>query len=147
MRMRRHSLAAAPRMPVTLLALFALAAPAVPAVLAAQDPTRDTTLTPGVSVGGGVGGRSFTLMPHVGVLRFSTYSGLESGPAIGLDARYDVLSRLSLGTSVTVSRANTRGSDFITALRYGDPSKGDTTFIFRLQQPVTMLDASLDATL
>lgn len=86
-------------------------------------------------------------MPHVGVLRYSIFSGLENGPAIGLDARYDVAPRVALGTSVTLSRANTRGSDFVTMLRYGDPSKGDTTFIFRLQQPVTMLDASLNATL
>jgi hypothetical protein len=128
------------------LLLGAAVLAAAPAALAAQD----TTLTvPSANVpdAGATGGRSFTLMPHVGVLRFSRYSGLESGPAIGLDARYDVAPRIALGTSVTLSRANTRGGDFITALRYGDPSKGDTTFIFRLQQPVTLLDASVNATL
>ena len=108
---------------------------------------QDTTLaTPTASVAGGVGGRSFTLMPHIGMLRFSTHSGLENAPALGLDARYDLTSRVSLGTSVSLSRANTRGGDFVTALRYGDPSKGDTTLIFRLQQPVTLLDATLNAT-
>lgn len=126
-------------------ALVALGA--APAALLAQDPTRDTLLlTPGASTGDGAGGRSFTLMPHVGVMRYSIYSGLENAPALALDARYDVTPRVALGTAISLTRANTRGSDFVTALRYGDPSKGDTTFIFRLQQPVTMLDASLNAT-
>lgn len=125
----------------------ALAILAAPAALHAQDPTRDTLLlTPGASTGAGAGGRSFTLMPHVGVMRYSIYSGLENAPALALDARYDLTPRIALGTAITLARANTRGSDFVTALRYGDPSKGDTTFIFRLQQPVTMLDASLNAT-
>ena len=115
--------------------------------LGAQDPSRDTLMTPATSVPGGTAGRSFTLMPHVGLMRFSTFSGLENAPAMGLDARYDLTPRIAIGTSVSVARANTRGSDFITALRYGDPSKGDTTFLFRLQQPVTLLDASLNATL
>jgi hypothetical protein len=139
MRMRRYSI-------VPMLAGTALlAAAARPSAVAAQDSTLNVPAAnaPGSNA---FGGRSFTLMPHVGVLAFSKFSGLESGPAIGLDARYELAPRLSLGTSVTLSRANTRGSDFITALRYGDPSKGDTTFIFRLQQPVTMLDASLNAT-
>ena len=142
MRMPRHSIM---HRSTRVLGAAALVA-AVPTALAAQD----TTLTvPSANAPGSdaTGGRSFTLMPHVGVMRFSTYSGLESGPAIGLDARYDVAPRIALGTSVTLSRANTRGGDFVTALRYGDPSKGDTTFIFRLQQPVTMLDASVNATL
>ena len=117
-----------------------------PAALRAQDPTRDTTFTPGTSTGAGTGGRSFTLMPHVGMMNFSSYSGLERAPALALDARYDVGRGFAIGTAVSLSRANTRGGDFITALRYGDPSKGDTTFIFRLQQPVTLLDASLNAT-
>lgn len=141
MRMRRHSMHA-----TLATAALLFAAAAAPAALRAQDTTLGPV--PGASVStGGAGGRSFTLMPHVGMLAFSKYSGLEKGPAIGLDARYDLMPRLSLGTSVTLSRANTRGDDFITALRYGDPSKGDTTFIFRLQQPVTMLNASLDATI
>ena len=128
----------APAVPLAALLL-------APAALTAQD----TTLTPGISTPGaatGTGGRSFTLMPHVGVLRMSIYSGLENAPALALDARYDLSPRLAIGTAITVARANTRGGDFITALRYGDPSKGDTTFIFRLQQPVTLLDASLNAT-
>ena len=130
-------------------ALLALAAAALaaPGALLAQDPTRDTLLlTPGASTGAGAGGRSFTLMPHVGMMRYSIYSGLENAPALALDARYDLTPRVAVGTAISLARANTRGGDFVTALRYGDPSKGDTTFIFRLQQPVTMLDASLNAT-
>ena len=116
---------------------------AAPGRLGAQD----TTLTPGLSTPTGVGaGRSFTLMPHVGMVRFSRYAGLENAPAIALDARYDLTPRIAIGTAIGLARANTRGSDFITALRYGDPARGDTTLIFRLQQPVTMLDASLNAT-
>lgn len=127
-----------------LLAAVAAVLPAAILPLGAQDTT--TTLPLPAMGSGGSGGRSFTLMPHVGVMRFSKFSGLESAPAFGLDARYELSPRLSLGTSVNVARANTRGSDFITALRYGDPSKGDTTFLFRLQQPVTLLDAALNAT-
>ena len=117
-----------------------------PMALRAQDPTRDTTFTPGTSVATGAGGRGFTLMPHVGMIRYSVYSGLENAPALGLDARYDLSRWFALGTAINISRANTRGGDFITALRYGDPSKGDTTLIFRLQQPVTMLNAALNGT-
>lgn len=133
--MRSFLVATAVLVPVALAPL---------ATAGAQDTT--TTLPLPAMGSGGTGGRSFTLMPHVGVMRFSIYSGLENAPAFGLDARYEVTPRLSLGTSVNVARANTRGSDFVTALRYGDPSKGDTTFLFRLQQPVTLLDAALNAT-
>lgn len=132
------------RSPSVALAALLLAPP-----MAASAGAQDTTLTPGISAPATAdvaGGRSFTLMPHVGFLRFSVYSGLEHAPALALDARYDVSPRLAIGTAISVARANTRGGDFITALRYGDVSKGDTTFVFRLQQPVTLLDAQLNAT-
>lgn len=87
--------------------------------------------------------RQFVITPRGGYIRFDRASSLRAGPSIGIDAQYNFSRLFSLGTNFTFARANTRGEDFLTTLTYGLSSTGDTTFVFGVQQPVSIVDAQL----
>ena len=91
--------------------------------------------------------RQFVITPRGGYVHFDRASSLEAGPSIGIDAQYNFTPAFSVGTNFSFSRANTRGEDFLTTLTYGLPSTGDTTFIFGVRQPVSVVDAQLAAML
>jgi hypothetical protein len=91
---------------------------------------------------GGVA-RQFVITPRGGYIAFDRATSLKGGAAIGVDAQYIFTPSFSLGTNFTVARANTRGGDFLTALTYGVAATGDTTFIFGVRQPVSVVDAQV----
>lgn len=83
----------------------------------------------------------FTVTPRAGFIAFDEASGIESSAALGLDATYQLTSMFGLSLSSTFSRPSTRGEDFIGAIYIGD-----TTFLYRAQQPITVVDLNLGAT-
>jgi len=83
--------------------------------------------------------RQFNFAPRAGYLKFDRASSIENGGFIGLDAVYNVTSMFSIGANASWARAETRGEDFIAALTFGDPTKGDTTFYFNVTQPVSVV--------
>ena len=89
--------------------------------------------------------RQFVITPRGGYVYFDRASSLKPGPSIGIDAQYLITPTLSVGTDVSFMRSNTRGEDFVTALTYGLVATGDTTFIFNVTQPVSVVDAQLAA--
>jgi hypothetical protein len=88
--------------------------------------------------------QQFHVSPKAGFIRFDEASSLENAGALTVDAMYSLTSMFSLGIGLTVARPSTRGEDFVAALTFGDPTKGDTTFYFNVEQPVSILDASLN---
>jgi len=87
--------------------------------------------------------RQFVITPRGGYVYFDRASSLKPGPAVGLDAQYTLTPSFSIGTNVTFVRSNTRGEDFLTTLTYGLVASGDTTFVFNVTQPVSVVDAQL----
>lgn len=90
---------------------------------------------------------AWTVSPRAGYITWMREAGFENTAAVGLDAMYNVTSALAIGPSLNVTRPNTRGEDFVAAMRFGVATAGDTTLYFRVVQPVTVLNAALNATL
>ena len=86
-------------------------------------------------------GRQFHVTPRGGYIAFDKASGLDNAAVIGLDAGYGITSMFTLGASASFSRPVTNGDDFLGAIYLGD-----TTFIYRAQQPITMANVQLAAT-
>ena len=81
-----------------------------------------------------------TLTPRGGMISFDKASGIEPGVFVGVDLNYNVFNNLALGLAVEVARPTTRGEDFIAQIKYGD-----TTFLFEVTQPITVLTGGLNA--
>ena len=84
----------------------------------------------------------FTVSPRGGALLFDRATGLENAGHIGVDATYSLSRFLGVGLNLSFARPQTRGSDFVGALFIGD-----TTFLVKVTQPVTLVNAGLSATL
>ena len=83
----------------------------------------------------------FSVTPRAGYIAFDKASGIGNGAALGLDATYNGTSMLGITAAATFSRPETRGEDFIGAMYLGD-----TTFLYRAQQPITLADVTIGAT-
>lgn len=81
-----------------------------------------------------------TLVPRAGYISFSESSGIDPSAFVGVDLNYSLTQFFGVGASLEVSRPSTRGEDFLTQLRYGD-----TTFLFEVIQPITVLSTGLNA--
>jgi len=81
-----------------------------------------------------------SVTPRAGYARFDRASSIKPAPFLAVEAAYQLTPNISFGPALTVSRGQTYGEDYLTALTFGDPSKGDTTFILANQQPVTLVD-------
>ncbi|MDQ6635077.1 MAG: outer membrane beta-barrel protein [Gemmatimonadota bacterium] len=84
----------------------------------------------------------FAVMPRGGYLRFDRATSIEPNAALGLDAMYALTRNFSIGTGLTFSRPQTRGEDFIAQISFGD-----TTFLLKVTQPITIVDANVGAML
>lgn len=87
----------------------------------------------------------WTVTPRAGFINFHKASGIGNAPAVGFDAIYH-FGRIAglaagLGTSATFSRPQTEGNDFI-----GNLYLGDTVFLYRAEQPLTVTDLNLIGT-
>jgi hypothetical protein len=89
----------------------------------------------------------FTVTTRGGYVDYGRKSSLEGAPYLGLDAEYGLHRFFGLGTSLVVSRANTRPEDFLTTETYGVATAGDTVFIYGASQSVNIINGELLATL
>lgn len=78
------------------------------------------------------------LIPRGGYINYATNTAIKGAPMIGLDVRYNLGRFFAVSPSLTVSQPKTDGAYFPAALY-----QGDTTQLFAVTQPVTMLDAAL----
>ena len=87
----------------------------------------------------------WTVTPRAGFINFHEATGIGNAPAVGFDAIYHFgrIAGLSagIGTSATFSRPQTEGNDFI-----GNLYLGDTVFLYRAEQPLTVTDLNLIGT-
>ena len=109
---------------------FVVAAGALAAPIGAQAPAGQWTVT-----------------ARGGMINFERASSLQAAPYIGLDADYGFGKYFSLGSSVHVSRPETRKEDFLTSLTYGQGTTGDTTFFYYVGQTMSMVEGELSGTL
>jgi hypothetical protein len=79
------------------------------------------------------------LIPRGGFINYATNTAIKGAPLVGLDVRYNVSRFFSVAPSLTVSQPRTNGDYFPAALFYGDT----LTQLFRVTQPLTMLDAAI----
>lgn len=84
----------------------------------------------------------FSVTPRGGYMTFDNSSGIDDAPYIGVDANYIVSPYLTIGTGLLVSRPQTNGDYFLAQLSFGD-----TTFYLAAEQPLTLIDAGLNAQL
>ena len=89
----------------------------------------------------------FTVTPRGGFIHFDRASSLKSSGALSVNASYSITPMFAVGFDFAVSRPETRGEDFIAALRFGDPSAGDTTLFFQVEQPVSVINTALTGAL
>ena len=87
------------------------------------------------------------IIPRGGFVRYDRAASIENSGVLAVDAVYEVNEFLAIGPTLTVSRPRTRGEDFLAAFTFGDPTKGDTTFIYAVTQPITLVDVGLGARL
>ena len=86
--------------------------------------------------------RQFVVTPRGGYIAFDRASSLENAGYIGVDANYGLTSMLAIGATFAAGRAQTRGTDFIAGMPFGD-----TTFLVAVTQPVGVVNAGVTATL
>lgn len=106
------------------LGLAAAVLLALPAGSSAQAPSRGSAV----------------IVPRAGYIDYSKSTGIKPAPFVGVDLMYNLTRFFSVGPSLMVSQPETNGNDFGAALIYGD-----TTFLFRVTQPLTMFNAGLNA--
>lgn len=80
-------------------------------------------------------GSVVTVVPRGGWVRFSEATSMESSTFLGFEALYRLTPWLQVGPAVTIAQPSSNGDDFPAAFTYGD-----TTFLYKASQPVTMFD-------
>lgn len=85
--------------------------------------------------------RQFVVAPRGGYIAFARASSLENAGYIGVDANYGLTNMIAIGATFAAARAQTRGSDFIAGMPFGD-----TTFLVAVTQPISMVNAGVTAT-
>lgn len=112
---------------VRRLTTAAVLAAVVGSTAGAQDPAQVT-----VSVRGGLES-------------FDKAASIDNAPVFGLDVMYGVNSWLAIGPVLSLSRANSTGKHFVSAITYGVLNLGDTTYFFEASQPINVLDGAVNA--
>ena len=80
----------------------------------------------------------FSVGPRLGYINYDTETGLESAGILGLDATYRINRNIGIGFTVDVGRPTTDSSFFPAEMSFGD-----TTFVFAVSQPVTVVNYHL----
>ena len=86
---------------------------------------------------GPLAAQGFRVGPRLGYTTYDDNTGIEAGALIGLDGMYRLSPNLGLGFMLDVSRPSTDSSFFPAEMSFGD-----TTFIFGVQQPLTVVRAA-----
>jgi hypothetical protein len=84
--------------------------------------------------------QDFEIGPRLGYVKFKEATGLEAAAMLGLDAFYRLGSKLGVGVRLDVARPATDEQYFA-----AEQSFGDTTLIFAVTQPVTILQYGVQA--
>ncbi len=87
---------------------------------------------------GPLAAQGFRVGPRLGFITYDDDTGLESGALIGLDGMYRLSPNLGIGFMLDVSRPSTDSSFFPAEMSFGD-----TTFIFGVKQPLTVVRAAV----
>jgi hypothetical protein len=110
--------------------------------------TRKTIVALTMLAVGATGGLSAQIVPHqfqigprAGTIGFDNSSGIKRGGLLGVDATYYLTRGLGIGLVLDLSRPETDGSFFPAELSFGD-----TTFAYEVSQPLTIVNAQLQAT-
>lgn len=88
----------------------------------------------GLVSAGPLAAQQFDISPRLGFVSFKDATGLRESGMLGLEAMYRVSPNIGVGVRGDVARPSTEG-DFFPA----EMSFGDTTLIFGVQQPVTVM--------
>ena len=78
---------------------------------------------------------SFRVGPRIGYISYANETGIQASALLGLDAVYHVTDGLAFGFNLDVSRPQTDSSFFPAEMSFGD-----TTFIFGVKQPLTVVN-------
>jgi hypothetical protein len=85
----------------------------------------------------------FSVTTRLGAISFDRAASLKTAPYIGLDAEFNASRLFSIGTSLNVTRPNTRGEDFVTTITFGLLQTGDTTSFYYTSQALALVEGSL----
>jgi hypothetical protein len=89
---------------------------------------------------GPLAAQDFEIGPRLGYVKWKEATGLQNSAMLGVDALYRFSSRLGVGVRLDVSRPGTDSQYFA-----AEQSFGDTTLIFAVSQPVTVLQYGVQA--
>jgi opacity protein-like surface antigen len=89
-----------------------------------------------------VAAKQFSVVTRLGSVAPERAASLNPGGYVGVDAEYSFNKYFGLGTTLGVSRNQTHREDFLTALRFGNPSVsgGDSIYYQFVGQPVNLVD-------
>jgi Outer membrane protein beta-barrel domain len=90
--------------------------------------------------GGPLAAQDFEIGPRLGYVKWKEVTGLENAVMIGLDATYRISSRLGIGARLDFARPSTDEQYFASEQTFGD-----STFVFAVKQPVTILQYGVQA--
>lgn len=96
----------------------------------------------GILGAGPVAAQQFDIGPRLGVVSFEEATGLREAAMLGVNAIYHISSKIGLGVRFDVSRPRTEGSFFPAEMSFGD-----TTLIFSVTQPVTVIQYGVEGML
>lgn len=92
---------------------------------------------------GPLAAQQFEIGPRLGYVKWKQETGLTNAAMLGVDANYHVNSILALGVRFDVARPGTDGDYFPAEMQFGS----DSTLIFAVAQPVTVLQYGAQAQL
>jgi hypothetical protein len=93
-----------------------------------------------------VAAQDFEIGPHLGYVKFKDATGLDAGGMLGLDAVFRISSRIGIGARLDVGRPRTDGKFFPAEMSFSPVLESDTTLLFEVEQPVTLLQYHVQAT-
>jgi hypothetical protein len=82
--------------------------------------------------------RQFQIGPRAGTISYDDASGIKRSGLLGVDAAYFVTRNIGIGALLELSRPETNGDFFPAELSFGD-----TTFVYKVSQPLTILNAQV----
>lgn len=89
---------------------------------------------------GPLAAQNFEIGPRLGYVKWKQATGLKNAAMLGVDAIYNLNSNFGLGVRFDVSRPGTDGDFFPAEMTFND-----TTMIFAVSQPVTVLQYAVQA--
>lgn len=89
---------------------------------------------------GPVAAQDFEIGPRLGYVKWKEATGMENAAMLGVDAVYRISSRLGIGARFDLSRPGTDSQYFAAEMSFGD-----TTLVFAVAQPLTVLQYGVQA--